>query len=363
MRVVVDHGDPARFAHEVEAALHAGEVGQRFGRLRRVVSERPQKADDAGGVQHVVTARILLDVRAHDASVGQFEREVAAHAVRLVRGDAHVARIREAVGEQALSGGASHAHERLVLAAGHHHAAVVGHRPDERGELLVDLVEVAVVVEVVGLDVRHQHGARRQMHERLVALVCLHHVMGARSRVRVRAVGAHDAAYEERRILPHAVQHAGQHGRRGGFAVRAGHRERLERASQIGEHLGAMPDGQAARLGGGEFGVVVEDGGGHDDHGVSLGDVRRIVADVHLDARLAQLLGVAALLEVGAAHAHALVERDASDAAHADASNADEMYLVDVHGVHSASSVSLMYCKPLLYPIARPLNAVREPLP
>ena len=80
-----------------------------------------------------------------------------------------------------------------------------------------------------------------------------------------------------------------------------------------------MPDGQAARLGGGEFGVVVEDGGGHDDHGVSLGDVRRIVADVHLDARLAQLLGVAALLEVGAAHAHALVERDASDAAHADA--------------------------------------------
>ncbi|EQI08637.1 UNVERIFIED_ORG: hypothetical protein QOE_3511 [Clostridioides difficile F501] len=39
------------------------------------------------------------------------------------------------------------------------------------------------------------------------------------------------------------------------------------------------------------------------------------------------------------------------------------MYLVDVHGVHSASSVSLMYCKPLLYPIARPLNAVREPLP
>ena len=44
-------------------------------------------------------------------------------------------------------------------------------------------------------------------------------------------------------------------------------------------------------------------------------DERRIRRNgQHIDARLAQLLGVAALLEVGAAHAHALVERDASDA-------------------------------------------------
>ena len=76
--VVVHHGDAGGLAHEVEAALHAGEPGERGGGLRRIVAERPQEADDAGGVQHVVASGILLDVRAHLRAVRQREREVAA---------------------------------------------------------------------------------------------------------------------------------------------------------------------------------------------------------------------------------------------------------------------------------------------
>ena len=215
--------------------------------------------------------------------------------------------------------------------------------------LLVDLVEVAVVVQVVGLDVRHEHRARRQVRERLVALVGLHHVVPARPRVRVRAVGAHDAADEERGVLAHGVQHAGQHGRRGGLAVRARHGKRLQVAAQVREHLRTVPDGQAPLLGGDELGVVVQDGRGHHHHvgrGVvapgAARQVGRVVADAHVDAGGLQLLGVAALLEIRPAHAQALVEGDARDAAHAHPAHADEVnrfYALCVHDILNCPSL------------------------
>lgn len=61
MRIVVDDGDAAHFADQVEAAADAGEARKRLGDLGRIEAERPQQRDDARGVQDVVTAGVLFD--------------------------------------------------------------------------------------------------------------------------------------------------------------------------------------------------------------------------------------------------------------------------------------------------------------
>ena len=83
---------------------------------------------------------------------------------------------------------------------------------------------------------------------------------------------------------------------------------------------------------GDKLGIVVENGRAHHDHVGrcgAIGNVARPVPDGHRDADILQLLGVAALLEVRPGHAHALVVGYARDAAHADATDADEMHCGD----------------------------------
>ena len=62
------------------------------------------------------------------------------------------------------------------------------------------------MVQMVGLDVGDEHGGGREVRERLVALVGLHHVPPATAGMGVRAVGAHDASDEERGVLAQRVQ-------------------------------------------------------------------------------------------------------------------------------------------------------------
>ena len=198
---------------------------------------------------------------------------------------------------------------------------------------------------MVGFDVGDDDRRRREVRERLVGFVGLHHVVAARSRMRVRAPRAHDAADEERRGRLHRVERGGEHRGRGGLAVRARDGKRVEPAAKAREHLGAMADGKPPPLRLDKLGVVLENGRGDDHRGVSLRYVRRLLADEHLHAELLELLGVAAFLEVGAAHAHALVMRHMRNAAHADAADADEVHRLDgapfllVHGKPASLNV------------------------
>ena len=187
---------------------------------------------------------------------------------------------------------------------------------------------------MVGLDVRDEHGCRRKVRERLVGLVGFHDVVTAGPGMGVRAIGAHDAADKERGVGAEHVERAGQHGRRGGFAVRAGNGKRVKADTEVREHLGAVPDLKAAALCLDKLGVVFENGRGHDDDGVARRDVLGFLADEDGDAGLAQLLGVAAVLDVGAGDFHALVVGHLRDAAHADAADADEVHLLDAFCAH-----------------------------
>ena len=127
-----------------------------------------------------------------------------------------------------------------------------------------------------------------------------------------------------------AVHHGSDHGGRGGLAVRARHGDGLGRAGEVGEHLGARPDGNAQLTGADDLGVGLGDGrGGDHDLGHGGVDGGRLVADAHRDAGRLQLTDVVGVLEVAAGDLAAALVQDEGDAAHAGASDANEVGALD----------------------------------
>lgn len=254
--------------------------------------------------------------------------------------DAGVAVLGKAVGGHGAPGAAGHFHQFRVIAA-HDDGTALSHPGEERGELGVNLLESLVVVQVIRLDVRDDGRRRGEVGEGLVGLVGLHHVGAAAPGMGVGAVGPHDAADEEGGIVAHGVQRAGEHGRGRRLPMGARHGQRVQIAPEASEHLGAVHDGKVAPARLDELGVVLQDGRGDDHRHVAVGDVRAVLADEHGDPRIAQLLGVAALLDVRARHGHALVVGDPGDAAHADAADPDKVKLL-LFAIHVASPFVLV---------------------
>ncbi len=197
------------------------------------------------------------------------------------------------------------------------------------------------MVQVIRLDVRDDGRRRGEVGEGLVGLVGLHHIRAPPTGMGVGAIGPHNAADEEGGIVAHGVQRAGEHGRGRRLPMGARHGQRVQIAPEASEHLGAVHDGKVAPASLDELGVVLQDGRGNDHRHIAVGDVRSVLADEHRDARIAQLLGVAALLDVRARHGHALVVGDPGDAAHADAADPDKVKLL-LFAIHVASPFVLV---------------------
>ena len=114
--------------------------------------------------------------------------------------------------------------------------------------------------------------------------------------------------------------------------MRSRYGKRIEIAAQISEHLSAVPDLDAALGRLDVFGIVLHDRRRHDDDiGLHIAgrDMGGIMSDEDADARFDQLVGIAALPNVGTAHDEALVVGDAGDTAHTHTADSDEMYDLD----------------------------------
>ena len=133
-----------------------------------------------------------------------------------------------------------------------------------------------------------------QLEERAVALVGLDHHPVPGPEPRVGAVGVDDAAVDHRRVESGRLEQ--RRHQRGGrrLAVSAGDRDALLEPHQLGEHFGAANDRNAARARRDDFRIVALDGGGNDDDR-SAREIRRVVADEHRRALLAQSLDVGAV--------------------------------------------------------------------
>ena len=125
-------------------------------------------------------------------------------------------------------------------------AAVERHLVGEVDERLLQVLELAVALHVLVVDVGHDGDRRPQHQKRAVALVRLgHHVLAA-PEPRVAAEGAEPAADHGGGIEAGPLEHQRDHRRGRGLAVRAGDRDREPQAHQLGEHLGARNHRDAA---------------------------------------------------------------------------------------------------------------------
>lgn len=162
--------------------------------------------------------------------------------------------------------------------------AVKGYVLDEVSEGGLKGLEVAVVIEVFGIDVGdHRHG-RTQLQESAVALVGLDDDPFALADFGVGAVSVDDPAVDHGRIEPSGVEKGGDQGRRRGLAVGPPHRDGEQQAHQFGQHLGAPHQGDPGCARRRHLGVLRPDGAGIDDGG-GAHDVIRVVTDEHLCAQ------------------------------------------------------------------------------
>ncbi len=108
----------------------------------------------------------------------------------------------------------------------HHGEAVERDVADKGLEGLLQGGEVAVEIEVFGIDVGDDGDRRRQPGEGAVALVRLdrHPVAGAQPGV--GAIGVDDAAVDHGRVEPGGFEQAADHRGRRRLAMRAGDRDR-----------------------------------------------------------------------------------------------------------------------------------------
>ena len=97
--------------------------------------------------------------------------------------------------------------------------------------------------EMLGIDVGDDGDRPVEAEEAAVALVGLDHPPVAFAEPGVGAVAVDDPAVDHGRVEPAAVEQRGDHGGGRRLAVRAGDRDRLLHAHQLGEHLGALTRG------------------------------------------------------------------------------------------------------------------------
>src|SRR5256885_591691 len=132
------------------------------------------------------------------------------------------------------------------------------------------------------------------------------------------------AANDERRIKMRGSENARDHGGRGGLSVSAGNGDAVFEAHQFGEHFRARDNGDFALVRFDNFRIVGLNRGRNDDD-VRIFDVRSFVAFVNRGAEILKALGCGGRLCVRAGNVIAECEQHFSNAAHADATDSDEM--------------------------------------
>ena len=225
-------------------------------------------------------------------------------------------------------GGQDFAHVRIVDAE--HRDAVERQALGEIDERALQPLEVvAVGLHVIGVDVGDHRHRRRQVEERRVGFVRLgdEKIAGAEPRVRIRRQEA--PADDERRVEAALGQHRRDETRGRRLAVRAGDRDALLQAHQLGQHQRTRHDGNSALARRDDFRIVRRHRRRHDDR-IGAGDIRRGMTDRDADAEPRKARGHRARGEIGARDLVALRGQHLRDAAHPGAADADEMDALDL---------------------------------
>ena len=178
---------------------------------------------------------------------------------------------------------------------------------------------------MVGIDVGHHRHVGLQRQERGIAFIGLGHEILAATQARVGAGAVEPPADDEGRVEP-ALGETTRHQTGGrGLAVRAGDGDAALQAHELAQHLGAWDHRNARGVRGGDLGVGFRHRRG-DYHHVRTLHERGVVTDHDFDAESLQALRGRRCAQVGSAYVEFQVVQHLGDAAHAGATDADEMH-------------------------------------
>ena len=204
-------------------------------------------------------------MRLAGAAVGHAHRETRLAFLVTHVGQAHVGLRAAAIGDDAaVAHLADHLlHHRMVDA--HHGKTVEGNVLDEGEEGFLRLVERAVVVKMLGVDVGDDHDVGGKLHEGAVGLIRLHYHPVTLAEAGVGAIGVDDATVDDGWVKVAGIEQC-RH-QRGGrrLAMRAAHCHAGLEPHEFGEHFRAAHDGQVAVARFHQFRIVVLHRG-RDDH-------------------------------------------------------------------------------------------------
>ena len=206
----------------------------------------------------------------------------------------------------------------------------------------LQLLDSAVVIEMIGFDIGNHGDSRRVMVKRAAVLIGLENQPGVRAARRVAGQIGGFAAQHIADIAPRGAGGDRQHRRGRGLAVRAADGDHLPPGRDLREQLGAGRN----RYGGvdrrRDLGVRFSDGDGA-NHAIRPRNVPRIVPNADLRAALAQRLENRRVRPVAAADGQPVVEQDVRQGAHVNAADTDEVRMLQpyfriAHGANSSST-------------------------
>jgi hypothetical protein len=259
--VVIDDAVGGRQIFGLETPLRTREGGKGAGDEGELRAAAVSNGDGGEGIEDVVLARDGefdvaegLTVLFHGEGGRAFEvADVGGGVVRFLRGAV------PAVGEGVGAVGADFAGDGILGAIYDVSRSLIG----EGGEYLLDVVEVAVEIEVFGLDVE-DHGVLGAVEgEGSVDFIAFGDHVGSLGGP--GGVVAEDGDFGADVVAGFEAclaEEVGGHGGGGGFAVGAGDEDALAGVEDGGEAFGAAQQGDAGGAGGGEGGVFRADGGG-----------------------------------------------------------------------------------------------------
>ena len=327
VRIVVDHIDALLCPQSLESPLDTAERGESRRHSRYRAPQREPGAEGGHRVADVVQSRHrqldrpqILPVETHlEARAHRIQHQIRGHQARIGRVRRRGrAGCRGAVSNHLVTRRNAQGHGPLVISAAHHHAC--------RCEILLegahDVIEIAIDVEVIGLDIQDDRHRRIEREERAVVLIGFDHV-GVAAESQVPGPQLDATTDDAGGFASGGRQRFGGHHGRGGLAVGPGDADQRAATDGVGQRFGPSHQRNPGGTRGDHFRVRRGDGRRIDDR-PRAGHERGIVAG-HRDA-VAREIGGAGGIRIGTLNTHAATGQQFSEGTHTGTGDPDEVH-------------------------------------
>ncbi len=204
--------------------------------------------------------------------------------------------------------------------------AVERHLVHEFHECQLQRLPASVRIHVLAVDIRDERHGRRELQERAIAFVRLHHHRLTAPQPRVAAERAETPPDHGGRVQPGPFEHERDHRRRCRLAVGPRHGDAVLEPHELREHLRPRNHRHPPAVGLDDLHVVEADRGGHHHH-VGSPQVPGVVPGIHPRPEFLEACRDIGAFRIGPTDLVSHVHEQLRDAAHPYAANPDEVHV------------------------------------